>query len=43
MFRFHHDKDRIDNDAYAAETSGAKPENTCPDFAFVKTVYAKIA
>lgn len=38
MLGFHHDKNRVDNDAHTAEAAGAKPKDSGPDFTFVKTV-----
>ena len=43
MFRFHHDKNRVDNDAHAAEAAGTKPKDSGPDFTFVKAVQSQIA
>ncbi len=43
MFRFHHDKDSIDNDTYATETACAKPKDSSPDFTFVKAVQSQVS
>ena len=43
MFRFHHDKDGVNDNAHAAKAAGAKPENAGPDFTFVKAVQAEVA
>lgn len=42
MFRLHHDKDGVNDDAYAAEATGAEPEDSRPDLAFVEAVHAEI-
>lgn len=43
MFRFHDDQDGINDNADSAETAGAKPQNACPDFSFVKTVQTQVS
>ena len=43
MFRFHDDQDGVNDNAYAKETCGAKPQNACPDFSFVKTVQTQVS
>jgi hypothetical protein len=43
VFRFHHDEYGVNDYAYAAEASGAKPKNPGPDFTFVKAVQSQIA
>ena len=42
VFRLHHDKDGVNDDAYAAEAAGAEPEDSRPDLAFVEAVHAEI-
>lgn len=42
VFRLHHDKDGVNDDAYAAEATGAEPEDSRPDLAFVEAVHAEI-
>lgn len=43
MFRLHYDEDGVNHNTYAAKTCGAEPENSGPDFAFVKTVQTQVA
>ena len=42
MFRLHHDKDGVNDDAYAAEACRAEPEDSGPDLAFVEAVHTEI-
>jgi hypothetical protein len=43
VFRFQHDENGVNNNAYATEAAGTKPENAGPNFAFVKTMQAQVA
>jgi hypothetical protein len=43
MFRFHDYQDGVNDNADSAETAGAKPQNSGPNFSFVKTVQTQVS
>jgi hypothetical protein len=43
MFRFHDDQDGVNDNAYAKESCGAKPQDSCPDLPFVKAMQTQVS
>lgn len=43
MFRFHDDENGVNDDSDTAESACAEPKDSCPNFAFVKTMQAEVS